>query len=235
MSYEIVYDHFCAKIPFDALMEQANSFFQEKLHIAESELGNDQIWNLMRTRYGFYINGDVYELQFLIGSSNCYDTETNRRVRNWQFVDMLEHYEMLIKYGCEWCKDAEGGMLKVNGRWITAEGWIKKVRGILANPIEYPDYTHNQYMHFEFIVPVEDGDDKQKALNSFESLCEGLNVSVKKCKYQHRSSETRYDIAGSFENAFETKLFVHLAQSILGKKWISGSRPAYHFVRREAV
>ena len=48
MSYEIVYDHFCAKIPFDAVMKQANSFFQEKLNIAESELDNDQIWNLMR-------------------------------------------------------------------------------------------------------------------------------------------------------------------------------------------
>lgn len=232
MSYEIVYDHFCAKIPFDAVMKQANSFFQEKLNIAESELDNDQIWNLMRTRYGFYINGDLYELQFLMGSSNCYDTETNRRTRDWQFINMLEHYEMLVKYGCEWCKDAEGGMLKVNGRWITAEGWIKKVRGILDSPVEYPDYSHNKYMDFRIAIPSEEDTEAKAKFDKFKSLIDGLNVTIRETTYFGKPT---YNVNAQLESAFETKLFIEVAMKTLGKQWINGSKPSYHFVRKHAI
>jgi len=74
---------------------------------------------------------DQYYLFVESGSSNCYEVDTGRRSRSWEFVAAGEKWQVIA----EVCRNAaycEGGLLKVRGRWTKPENYIKLWRKTLA-------------------------------------------------------------------------------------------------------
>jgi hypothetical protein len=67
-----------------------------------------------------------------IGDNNCYETTTNRRVRDWQFFESGWKYN-IIKKVCDWAGECEGGSLQPRGRWTTPENYLKSWRKMFNN------------------------------------------------------------------------------------------------------
>lgn len=65
------------------------------------------------------------------GSSNCWETQRNRRARSWQVSAIGMHYRV-IEACCERAGSCEGGMLKLYGRSCKPEAYIKAWRNALA-------------------------------------------------------------------------------------------------------
>ena len=99
MSYDIVYEQLALRVPWDDIKQQAYDFLKNCVPPTDIHRLSD-INQTLYTRYRFTVrNEDIYVLFMLIGSSNLFDTETNKRSRSWQFCGVSTYQQLLIKYG----------------------------------------------------------------------------------------------------------------------------------------
>lgn len=69
----------------------------------------------------------------LVGSSNCYETRTGRRARDWSIIAVGPHYQV-VRTICHIAGDCEGGMVKYpGGRSCKPETLIRAYRAAEAN------------------------------------------------------------------------------------------------------
>lgn len=89
MSYEIIYEKFCTRIPVEAVKAQAREFLTDKLSIATSELSDRNVEQKLYERYRLSRLNDLLSLHMLCGSNNVTDAN-GRRTRDWQFYGIDE-------------------------------------------------------------------------------------------------------------------------------------------------
>ncbi|MEZ9567150.1 hypothetical protein AB4226_18730, partial [Vibrio artabrorum] len=85
MSYDIVYEQLALRVPKEDVIQQACTFFRERLNHTDIQCVNE-LKQALYERYRLRLReDDLFMLHMLIGSSNLFDTETNKRARSWQF------------------------------------------------------------------------------------------------------------------------------------------------------
>ena len=137
MSYDIVYEQLALRVPKEDVAQQACTFFRERLNHTDTQSTNE-LKQALYERYRLRLReNDLFMLHMLIGSSNLFDTETNKRARSWQFCGVNTFSQLLVKYGCDWSAAAESGEVKLNGRDTKAEGWIRALRNTLNHAKDY--------------------------------------------------------------------------------------------------
>lgn len=68
------------------------------------------------------------------GDNNLYDSCTGKRSRSWD-VSMLGTKEQVLKRAVYFAGSCEGGMLKPNGRDMTPEGYVAKIRRLIDSAL----------------------------------------------------------------------------------------------------
>lgn len=230
MSYEIIYEKFITVCPLKVLDEQSRQFCLDRLGLDTTDMDNNAISNLIRTKYGLWISDDLYMLQMLVGSSNCWDTETNRRTRDWQFYGVGTHYELFKEYGCGLAADIEGGNIHPNGRWINAEGWLKSLRIAFKNAIDFQAMPYCSYMEFWLTKPTSW--EEYGKLETFKTLTECIGVKVEDRKW---FGEQKLKVNFKPESFFEMYLFQELTYKYLSKRWINTENPRWGLVKKQAI
>lgn len=125
MSYSICYaiQAFC--YPFPALLSDAKAWFEQQ----GGEV-NDHFYRDFEARTGVRLPYQENEFVLITecGDSNLFD-ENGKRVRDsWASHGFLNGRDAIRYLGIRWSEDVESGALKPNGRWSTAESWIKRIK-----------------------------------------------------------------------------------------------------------
>lgn len=225
MSSGIIYEIFINKTEASVLQEQAKAFFEEKLSVV-----SENFQNALFERFRFSLNEDIYDVYMLTGSSNTF-SYNGRPARDWRFFSSQPHYDTLRKIGFDWASDFEGGMSKLNGRWIKGEGWIKAMRRALDAAADHQFKPQKATIRVNKPTSWEE----QYQLKKFEDLLTGLDFwrSEEVDRFSSKSSGCLiYRVHP--KNQFEFHLFTHLVNWVLGGKWITTSEPSYGLVRKQA-
>lgn len=78
MSYDIVYEQLALRVPEEDVVQQACTFFKERLNHTDTQSTNE-LKQALYERYGLTLRAeDLFMLHMLIGSSNLFDTETKK-------------------------------------------------------------------------------------------------------------------------------------------------------------
>ncbi len=77
---------------------------------------------------------DTYLLCELGGDSNCFDM-SGRRARDWSAVVIGPEWQVIGRC-CQLAGDCSGGMLKLRGRTVKPEAYIRAYRKAIANAAE---------------------------------------------------------------------------------------------------
>ncbi|KFA94922.1 hypothetical protein [Vibrio sp. ER1A] len=231
MSYDIVYETMALKVLNVAVIAQLRDFFTERLTVNIEGLSEHQLKQRLYDRYQCLLREeDLFVLHMLIGCSNLFDPETNKRCRDWQFcgVDTIHH--LLVKYGCDWSAQAESGGLKLNGRNTKAEGWIRTLRNTLIHAQDYKvmPYCH----HLSVWLRAPQNDKEQAHYDTLSTHLLDLDVTWRE---KARFDDEGFEVSLSPRSAFEMWLFQQLVTRYQGKCWINGSAPPYHAVKKHAI
>ncbi|OCH53412.1 MULTISPECIES: hypothetical protein [Vibrio] len=230
MSYDIVYEQLALRVPKENVLQQAYTFFRERLNHTDTQSTNE----LKQALYGHYRlrlrEDDLFMLHMLIGSSNLFDTETNKRARSWQFCGVNTSSQLLVKYGCDWSAAAESGDVKLNGRDTKAEGWIRALRNTLNHAKDYGVMPYCHTLEVWLKAPLDTS--KQTQLDELKTQLSDLDATWKE---QQRFDDDGFDVSIKPKSAFEMWLFQQLINGYQGKCWINGSEPPYHAVKKHSI
>ncbi|USD58871.1 hypothetical protein J4N45_10050 [Vibrio sp. SCSIO 43140] len=218
MSYEIIYEKFATKITREDLYSQIHEFIQT--HFRQKYLSDEDAIQFIQSEYKVFVEEELISLYMVVGSSNCY-YDDGRRARDWQFHGIKSEYELFKQFGCEWTRHIEDGSIKPNGRWVTAEGWLKSLRGTLKSAFGFQRMPTCGYMEARLSIPTSWEDQHkllklQKALASF-----GGTVRRKKwCGTDYCFVEL------TPKSMFEMWLFQQLLERDHGFRWINAASPS---------
>lgn len=70
---------------------------------------------------------DVFLCIALGGDNNCYEVDSDKRVRSWTLEAIGQQWRAMDPL-CEFAGSCEGGSLKLHGRWTKPENYIKAWR-----------------------------------------------------------------------------------------------------------
>jgi hypothetical protein len=230
MSYDIVYEQLALRIPKEDVTQQAYTFFKERLNHTDAQ-STYEFKQALYERYGLTLRAeDLFMLHMLIGSSNLFDTETNKRARSWQFCGVNTFNQLLTKYGCDWSAAAESGNVKLNGRDTKAEGWIRALRNTLNLAKDYAVMPYCYTLEVWLKAPLDTS--KQTQLDELKTQLSDLDSTWKE---RQRFDDDGFDVAIKPKSAFEMWLFQQLINGYQGKCWINGSEPPYHAVKKHSI
>lgn len=230
MSYDIVYEQLALRVPWGDVKQQAYDFLKNCVPSTDIHRLSD-INQTLYTRYRFTVrNEDIYVLFMLIGSSNLFDTETNKRSRSWQFCGVSTYQQLLIKYGCDWSAMAESGELKLNGRDTKAEGWIRTLRQILHNAKGYDIMPYCHYLKVWLKSPADEL--KENQLAELKTQLSDLNPIWQE---QMRFDEQGFNVEIAPKSVFEMWLFQQLITGYQDKCWFNGSEPPSFAVKKLSI
>ncbi|MEG3696924.1 hypothetical protein V5098_28025, partial [Vibrio coralliirubri] len=83
------------RVPKEDVAQQACTFFRERLNHTDTR-SNNELKQALYERYRLRLReDDLLMLHMLIGSSNLFDTETNKRARSWQFCGVNTFNQLL--------------------------------------------------------------------------------------------------------------------------------------------
>ncbi|MEF1283785.1 hypothetical protein QTN94_07395 [Vibrio sp. M250220] len=231
MSYDIVYEQLALRVPESIVTEQLRQFFTERLGINTDELSEHQRRQRLYERYQCLLRSDdLIMLHMLIGCSNLFDPDSNKRCRDWQFCGIDTPHNLLVKYGCDWSAQAQSGGLKLNGRDTKAEGWIRAVRQILDLARDYRVMPHCHRLSVWLRAPREANE-----RDAYEVLTAHLRDLNAVWQDRARGDEEGFDVSITPSSAFEMWLFQQLVTRYQGKCWLNGSAPPYHAVKKHAL
>ncbi|UJF20223.1 hypothetical protein L0B53_18990 (plasmid) [Vibrio sp. SS-MA-C1-2] len=219
MSYEILYDLVATKIDIDELRKETADFFG-------CSIDSNDIYSLSRDRFGLSVVNfeDVITLQALVGPSNVYNDD-NQRVRDWTTLGIDIHSSIFEEHGIRTAVHVENGNIHPNGRHGVAEGYIKKVRRLLANASRFElPYCITGYLP----EPKCDVDfDSLDVISNKLSFINEFELEVEKT---YSSKRTR--IFCRPKNSFEYVLFASLINQQKG--YFKLPVPEYHLSVKRA-
>ncbi|MCY9827739.1 hypothetical protein [Vibrio chagasii] len=231
MSYDIVYEQLALRVPESIVTEQLRQFFTERLGINTDELSEHQRRQRLYEHCQCLLRSDdLIMFHMLIGCSNLFDPDTNKRCRDWQFCGIDTPYNLLIQYGCDWSAQAQSGGLKLNGRDTKAEGWIRAVRQTLDQARDYRVMPHCHRLSVWLRAPREANE-----RDAYEVLTAHLRDLNAVWQDRARGDEEGFDVSITPSSAFEMWLFQQLVTRYQGKCWLNGSAPPYHAVKKHAI
>ncbi|MCG9702741.1 hypothetical protein L1D19_21990 [Vibrio natriegens] len=232
MSYDIVYEQLALQVPEDHAIEQMRTFLIQRLGIEATTMSHTQMNQRLYEHYHCLLHGELYMLHVLIGSSNLFDSETNKRARRWQYCGTDTQHQLLLHYGCHWSGDAESGALKLYGRETKAEGWIKALRHALSQAKDYQSMPCCYRLEVWIRKPEVTNHHLSR---EFDTLKAHLEVFDATWREQTRSDEFGYQVSMSPQSAFEMWLFQKLVTRYMGRCWINGSEPSSHLVKKSSI
>ncbi|MCY9829510.1 hypothetical protein [Vibrio chagasii] len=231
MSYDIVYEQLALRVPEEDIEQQVRQFFTERLNQDVTAMSDHQLKQRLYERYQCLLRSDdLIMLHMLIGCSNLFDPDTNKRCRDWQFCGVDTQHNLLVKYGCDWSAQAEAGGLKLNGRDTKAEGWIRAVRHSVDQARDYRVMPHCQRLSVWLRSPREANE-----RDAYEVLTAHLRDLNAVWQDRARGDEDGFDVSITPISAFEMWLFQQLVTRYQGKCWLNGSAPPYHAVKKHAI
>lgn len=230
MSYEIIYEKFATFCPADVVSQQKKDLLLKHFNINCTTMSDYDIDAELFRRFKIISTDNLYMLQLLIGPSNCVDTESGKRTRDWMYCGVDTEYSLFQKYGCEWCRSVESGDLKPNGRWATPEGWLKSLRLAFKQAVSYEAMPYCHSMSFWIVKPTTWED--QYKLKQFESIVSSFGADI-----MERSWFGTRKLYCSFspESMFEMYLFQELSIRFFGKRAFSTTSPSLGLVKQRAI
>ncbi len=230
MSYDIIYEQLALRVPLADVEAQMRQFLM-RLDFKEVDVMTlSRLNQRLYERYQCTLSADLYLLHQLIGSSNLFDTEAQKRARSWQFCGVDTFHHLLIQFGCDWASSAESGCIKLYGRNVKGEGWIRSMRQLLINADDFHRMPFCSRLEVWVRAPQEDA--RQVAFDALKRMLSDLDA--KWCE-RTRLDETGYEVSIRPRSAFEMWLFQQLVYRYQGKCWINGTEPPYGVVKKRAI
>lgn len=230
MSYDIIYEQLALRVPLADVEAQMRQFLM-RLDFKEVDVMTlSRLNQRLYERYQCTLSADLYLLHQLIGSSNLFDTETQKRARSWQFCGVDAFHHLFIQFGCDWASSAESGSIKLYGRNVKGEGWIRSMRQLLINADDFHRMPFCSRLEAWVRAPQEDA--RQVAFDALKRMLSDLDA--KWCE-RTRLDEAGYEVSIRPRSAFEMWLFQQLIYRYQGKCWINGTEPPYGVVKKHAI
>ena len=116
---------------------------------------------------------DKYILVGQCGSSNCYETSSGRRSRNWSILGSGGKWEVMGK-AVELAAGCESGSVQPNGRRCNAEVLIRQCRKALDNAVHGFAGAYERGLHFDLRIRFFDATEETRPR---DTRCDNYNVS----------------------------------------------------------
>jgi hypothetical protein len=159
MSFSICYAMQAWHYPYPDLLRDAKAWLAEQNRRTANTIERD----MAALGVSFPRHDDQFVVTAEFGESNLFD-EYGKRVRGeWTCHGFLNQRDVVRYLGIRWSEDVESGALKPNGRWSTAESWIKRIKQQLkqAQPVtSLPRYCEKSF----YSIPLNALTDKQQTL-----------------------------------------------------------------------
>ena len=124
MSYSICYAMQAWHYPITALVSDAKAWFEQQGLSVTDAFHSD-----VKKHLGLILpRTDTFVFTGEFGESNLFDDDGKRVRDEWSCHGFLTASDAVRYLGIRWSEDVESGSLKPNGRWSTAESWIKRIK-----------------------------------------------------------------------------------------------------------